>query len=359
MNSLKNTTIHQIINNLERAGAQILVRQLHEALLFNGIDSRLVSLTAFSSSEPITYQSLGFFECYNLRAIAALYAYIKNNCKPNDIIHVHLFPAMLYVSLAVRLTGWQGTLICTEHNTHNRRRNRYIGKIIDSILYSRYRKIICISKGTKDALVTWMPSLRPKLSIISNGIPLTYNRFPIRQFREKPIIISVGSLSKQKNYDIAIRAMHLISDIDYEYWIAGEGSEEDNLKSLCKSLNLDKKIRFLGLIEDVPSLLKEADIFLMPSLWEGFGLAAVEAMNAGLPLIVSDVPGLREIVASLEECALLVPPNEPHRISQAVRELLINPDKRVIFGKNAYLRSSAFSIEETIENHIKFYSTIH
>ena len=84
---------------------------------------------------------------------------------------------------------------------------------------------------------------------------------------------------------------------------------------LEKSLGLEGKVRFLGHVDDVRGLLKKADIFLIPSRWEGFGLAAVEAMNAGLPVIASDVAGLREIVGRTPPSGLLVNPEKPGEIA--------------------------------------------
>ncbi len=354
-------TVHQVVNNLGRGGAQKLVRQLHDGLIRQGFDSRLVSLAAFAASENDTYTSFGYpgdEGCYDLRSIPALHTYIRKHCRRGDIIHVHLFPAVFYASLAVRFTGWRGLLMCTEHNTYNRRRHTRLGWLIDTILYAPYQHILCISEGTEQALADWMPSLRPKLRVIRNGVSLVFDRFEPRPPCTKPVILSVGSLTKQKNYDTALRAMTLLKDMPYEYWIAGEEEEEDHLKALCHSLNLEASVKFLGYVENIPALLRDADIFLMPSRWEGFGLALVEAMNAGLPVVASDAAGIRDIVTFSEPCGILIQPDDPLSIAKAVTELLTNREKRLDFGENAFIRSASFSIDEMIENYITFYNSV-
>ena len=352
-------TIHNIINVLvpNMCGAEKIVCQLHSGLLAKGMDSRLIALVGDPSKCLHNFESLGLNKDYGIKAFAKVYNYIKHNCAEGDLIHAHLFPTMLYVSLAVRILRWKGVAVCTEHSTSNRRRGTLLGRLIDWQVYAGYRKIYCISNGVAGALAKWMPRLSEKLTIVENGADLAFDGFEPRENHKKIIIASVGRLHKLKNYEMALKAMSLLLDVDFEYRIAGAGDDEARLKELCEELHLGDKVKFIGYVQDVPSFLKQADIFLITSLWEGFGLAAVEAMNAGLPVIASDVPGLKEIVSSVDPCGVLVSPKEPDEIAAAIMELT-DWDKRMRFGQNAFERSLGFSTERMVDGYVGEYERL-
>jgi glycosyltransferase involved in cell wall biosynthesis len=350
--------VHHIINDisLEKGGAQHLVSQLHRGLRERGMESRIVALCD-STADTIDAFSLNNISPYNFKAFISTFQYIRKHCLSEDIIHVHLFPSIFYVSLAVRLLRWPGLLVCTEHNTSNRRRKHPMGKLIDRLTYSMYQKIYCISKGTMNALQSWMPSQSGKLKVVENGIKLQYKQFFKKNKKETIVIASVGRLHKQKNYEVAIRAIAMLKNIAIEYRIAGTGSEAASLKALCNQLDLNNKIKFYGYVDDIFIFLNQADIFLMPSSWEGFGLAVVEAMNSGLPIIASNVEGIKEILNTLDPCCILTSPDDPNEIAVAVKTLL-DENKRETYGKNAFSRSFAFSKERMIEGYINEYSQL-
>jgi glycosyltransferase involved in cell wall biosynthesis len=208
------------------------------------------------------------------------------------------------------------------------------------------------------ALLNWMPELRGKTRVIFNGARLHFERVLHRQPKERLKVLSIGNLRPAKNYDNVLRAIALLGDLDFEYHIAGKGECLDDLWRLCGELGLESKVRFLGYVEVIPELLASADIFLMPSRWEGFGLAAVDAMNASLPLVVSNVPGLREIVNGGQPCALLVDPDSPEAIAAGVRHLLASPELRLQFGKNAFERAQKFSLDQMVKNYMELYGEL-
>ena len=350
--------VHHIINNVElkKGGAQRVVRQLHEGLRSQGIDSRLVALCDSIGSVTDSV-SLENTSPYRWRAFTSTVQYIRQHCSPDDIIHVHLFPALLYVSLAVKLLGWSGKLVCTEHNTHNRRRSHPVGKLIDRLIYPAYQQIYCISQGTVEALTAWMPSQENKLKVIENGVELTCKKFVERAKKNKLVVVSAGRLHKQKNYETAIEAMALLLDLDVDYRIAGIGEEESSLREFCTQLSLENRVTFYGYVANMSDFLEEADVFLMPSRWEGFGLAAVEAMNAGLPAIASDVAGIREIFDTPRPCGILVSPDSPSEVADAVRTLL-DADSRRTMGEHAFERSRFFSKERMTRGYQKAYEQL-
>jgi len=344
--------IHHIINQLgvRDGGAEAVVRTLHMGLCARNVPSTLMAVSEPGVQGSCPYQSLNMSSPYTLKAVPALVRYIRANCDKQDVIHSHLFPGNLFVSLAVRLTGWPGALVTTEHSTSNRRRSKWWGPAVDRLTYARYDRIFCISDGVRDALDDWMPTLRSKLEVIRNGVALSFSKMPERKPGAKPVVVSVGRLSKIKNYDTAIRAVAMLDDLDFEYCIAGGGSENAALLQLCADLDVSDKVCFLGYVNDVAALLTRADVFLIPSRWEGFGLSAVEAMNAGLPVVASNVPGLSEIVGV--DCGPTVDPDSPASVAEGLRGMLTDPDWRLACGRNAFTRSQQFSADEMVENYL-------
>ncbi|NMF82638.1 glycosyltransferase family 4 protein [Nodosilinea sp. P-1105] len=348
--------VHHIINDicLDRGGAQRIVRFLHQGLSEHDIDSYIVALNG-TTGNLSNVISIDCPSPYSWQAFWFVYQYLQKQCLPEDIVHGHLFPTILYIALAAKMLRWPGRLVCTEHNTHNRRRGTIIGKLVDSQIYPAYEQIYCISSGTKNALRGWMPDQADKLRVIENGTSLPCSQFKPRTPKNKIIIVSVGRLNKQKNYTAAIQAMSLLRNVSVEYRIAGLGPEETALKSLCVQLGLTDIVKFYGYVDDIFAFFKQADVFLMPSRWEGFGLAAVEAMNTGLPVIASSVDGLREIVDTPAPCGILVSPDNPKEIAAAVKTLL-DLKTRLIYGKNAFNRSVEFSIEKMINRYLNAYN---
>ena len=108
------------------------------------------------------------------------------------------------------------------------------------------------------------------------------------------VLVSVGELNTNKNHEVIIRALKRINLGNALYFICGTGEYEEELKRLVHNLGLDDKVRFLGYRTDIDKILCSADIFCFPSKREGLGLAAIEAMTSGLPILTSNVHGIKD-----------------------------------------------------------------
>lgn len=357
-------TVHNIINNFstQKGGAEKLVRNLHQSLLAQNIDCHLVGV------EP-SGKRLENSTCYDLPKASSkdgflsVLQYLHKQVKKGDIVHAHLSPIIFFCAAYKAIFRKKFHLILTEHNSHNRRRNTLKGWILDRFLYAIADEIICISEGVKEALNQWIPLTREKTPIIHNGVDLHFSQ-PIIRKAETPVrILSVGRLSEQKNYEASIEAIAKLNGYAklpaFTFTIAGAGPLEDQLKTLVKSKGLESIVQFIGHVEDIENHLQQADIYLMTSKWEGFGLAAVEAMNASLPLVVSDVLGISELVPNHAPCATLVDPNSVDQIAQALRQLINDPKKRSHFGQNAFANAKNYSLEKMVNAHIKRYRDSH
>ncbi|MGP6146534.1 glycosyltransferase family 4 protein [Jeotgalibaca sp. A122] len=106
------------------------------------------------------------------------------------------------------------------------------------------------------------------------------------------VVLSVGELTKRKNHQVIIKAIHEIAHDDIHYLICGRGPEKQNLEKLIAELGLSKQVHLLGYRTDIEELNQISDVFAFPSRREGLGIAALEAMAAGLPILTSDVQGI-------------------------------------------------------------------
>lgn len=355
-------TIHHIVNdyNLANGGAQRLVLDLHKGVLDEGLSSKLFGLSKNPNYKLENANSLNFKSPYKLNSVFKLWIYFKREVKADDVVHVHLFPAVFYVSvLHIFKLIPKCKLILTEHSTFNRRRNNWWGKSVDKITYSSYSKIIGISPAASNMIIRSFPSSSKKVLVINNGAHLFFKKFVSRTSASKKIILSVGRLHQSKNYASALKSISKIKKLDFEYWIAGEGELEEELKRLVVNLGIQNSVKFLGYVKDIPFLLQKADIFLIPSQWEGFGLAAVEAMNASLPSVVANVPGLGDLIQEDGEDAFLVDPSDENIIAERLYQLIKNKELRTEMGKKAFVQSLNFGVHTMIEHYLKLYKEVY
>ena len=356
--------IFQIINNLQMGGAEKLVLGLHRRYLERDHDSILISLAGEERgwTEKGVF-SLGFSTPYNPFVVPSLLD-LKDEldlCEA-DILHAHLFPSQFITAFLPEAMSLRAQLITTEHSTANRRRGTLFGRLVDRWFYKRFSGIICVSSAAASELARWIPEVSGKLEVIFNGIDLNeFSGKPPPQYNDRKTVLSVGRLTEAKNYHTAIEAFSLLctrSKFDLQYLIAGSGKMETTLKNHALELGVSGSVRFLGEVSDISSLMKQADVFFMPSAREGFGIAAVEAMASGLPVVASRLPGLADVVGRDQHCGILVDPASPSEMSEALYCLLENDMLSWRMGSSAVKRAGTFSIEITTDKYLEFYESL-
>ncbi|MDA0577521.1 MAG: glycosyltransferase family 4 protein [Verrucomicrobia bacterium] len=145
-------------------------------------------------------------------------------------------------------------------------------------------------------------------------------------------LLSAGSLHQRKGMDVLLKALARLPDAPrHHLYIAGEGPERPALTQLAASLGLRARVSFLGQRMDTADLLNAADIFVIPSRSEGLGNAALEAMGCALPVVAGAVGGLRHVVAD-GTTGILVPPDNPDALAEALRNLIGKPQRRRDMG---------------------------
>ncbi|HXK33471.1 MAG TPA: glycosyltransferase, partial [Dehalococcoidia bacterium] len=172
-----------------------------------------------------------------------------------------------------------------------------------------------------EATLPFAPAGKP-VSVIPYGVDLEQFVPDGRpQTRERVVVGTAGRLSPEKGLEHLLRAAALLRDegLGVDVVIAGEGPEEEPLRRLCDELRLGDRVRFHPWVEHerLAELLREYDIFAIPSTWEGFGVSAVEAAAMGLPVVGSDVHGIPDVVLN-GETGLLAPPGDPRALADAI-----------------------------------------
>jgi len=149
------------------------------------------------------------------------------------------------------------------------------------------------------------------------------------------IILSMGRLQPEKNYRQLIRAFAQVNKIykDTLLLIVGNGPERERLLSIARSLDIEKSVSILPWARDVVSYYKTCDIYVQPSLYEGWGLAVIEALASGAPVIMSDVGCAGEIVRN-EETGIIVPPKDEQSLVRGIERLLSNDSLRTTIALN-------------------------
>ena len=364
---IKQIRVLQVINSLHAGGAEVLLKnfalQVKKHNRYNDFNIGVAILYPEDMFKEeiekagIPVCELGLNFKYDLRSIFKLISLIKRG--KYNIVHVHLFPANLFGAFASLFLPKNIKFIFSEHNVYNRRRSHKIFKCLDAFIYSRYYKVICVSKQVQAALVEWLPNLKRKSVVISNAVPVT--NLSNRSLLKKYDVLFVGRLTKAKGVDVLIKAIKILKEKyqkEIKAAIVGKGYLEGELKELVMELGIGKEVEFLGVIKDIEKLMKSTKLFVLPSRWEGLPLTILEAMSSGVSIIATNVGGIPEVIENGKE-GILISPEDPTALSGAITGLLKDRELRVRLSTNAYKRvKEKYSIEVYSKNMLEFYKSL-
>lgn len=353
--------ILHVINSLSSGGAEKLVFEITQKMSSKDVHIEVLTLTNKKDVYTDELRKLGFVvhtlsssrSLYNFFAITfLLIRFFRSHSY--DLVHVHPFPSFYYISILKRYKIIKCSVIFHEHNTTNNRMDKAYFKRIDEFMYQPYKKIVCISPAVKDALLRHYSICEGKLVVINNGIDLSLcnesksiDRKQINPtIKDKDILlIMVARFNKQKDHVTLLKAMKLLPE-DYKLLLLGEGETENNIKLLSDSLELQNRVFFLGYKHNVYDYIKTSDIFVLSSIFEGFGLVCVEAMACGVPVIVSNVPGMSSVVG---EVGMTFTVGNEMELCSRINELWKNQTLYRQKSKMGLDRSKLFSLQAMIE----------
>jgi glycosyltransferase involved in cell wall biosynthesis len=281
---------------------------------------------------------------------------IFKTLKP-DLVHLHSAKAGIVGRLSAKLLGIP--VVYTAHGwpftegVSNRKRAFY--KIIEKVMASITCKIITVSEFDRKIALEARVAISEKITAVHNGVPefLIVGVMPERN--KVPNLIMVARFEDQKDHQLVIRQLNNIKDQNWTMDFVGDGPNLEQAKETVSALGLDSRITFCGACYDVPQRLLRADIFVLASRWEGFPLVILEAMRAQLPVIASDVGGVKEAVEH-GATGILVPRSSETGMASALRSLISNRELRTSMGQKGRASFEAnFTLEAMLEKTLKVY----
>jgi len=316
-----------IFNEIKYSGAEIMYANAAHIFQERGIE-----LLVFSTGEELGEYSKVFEEngikCFHwpiqkkkinlsIKAIKknfAFYKFLKNH--KIDVLHIHRAD-LYFLALVAKIA--KIPTIKTVHNVH---KNRIFTLPIAILTKFFARKLLKVKFQTigKSVYTNELYYYKNPSIIINNW----YNNskfYPLKNDSEKKelrtklgieqdkfVIVSVGNCSKVKNHHDIIKSLPLIKNkINIIYLHLGTGETEEEEKKLAIELGVYNKIKFMGNQKNVSEFLIMGDVFVMPSEYEGLGISAIEAMACALPVILYNVPGLRDLIKNANEGYLIEP----------------------------------------------------
>lgn len=290
---------------------------------------------------------------------------IKNE-KP-DLLHAHIWNPMAckYIFLSKKISKLP--LVITEHDPFSL---GFVKKLYKKWAIRLADQIITVSDANRKLMLELYPFVKEKITTVHNGISLKIN--PISNEQKKrikkdifkasdhnQILLAVATLHPRKGLKYLIKAFQKIHNKkpSTRLIIAGEGPERVILEKLISNLGLVNKVMLLGQRDDINKLMQSADLFILPSLKEAFGLVIIEAFATGLPVIATEVGGIPEIIIN-QKNGLLIKPANRFAIEKAIEKLLRHPQLAQTLAKNAKITLKEFSANKMALETEKIYKLL-
>jgi len=285
-----------------------------------------------------------------------------------DLLHVHYAiphasAAYMAKQIVKQKNGRNVPVITTLHGTDI----TLVGKD------KTYEPVVTFSINESDAITAVSKNLREetyRYFDIHKEIEVIYNFVDVKRFDKKPldafrqviapdnekILIHASNFRKVKRIDDVIKVFAKVqATIPCKLLMVGDGPERHAAEELCRQLGVDEQVRFLGKQEQMEDILAVSDVFLLPSEYESFGLAALEAMAARVVVISSNAGGLAEINIS-GETGFLAEVGDTEAMSNYAIQVLSNPDYLARMKEKAFEQACTFDISNIIPQYEKLYS---
>ena len=349
----------QVIPNLYMGGAEIMCETLTLELIKAGVEVVIVSL--YNYETPITQRMvkagarIEFLDKkpgMDLSIIRKLKTLFEQE-KP-DVVHSHL-NAQKYAMFAAKQAAIP-VCVHTVHSVAEKELNR-----IDKFLAKRFYKKdgvipVALSDLIQETIVSVYGMSSDAIPVILNGINLSKCLKKSDYTIEDTVkILHIGRFSEEKNHKGLIDAFKKFHAVypDSTLSLIGEGVIFDDIKKYAADNGLEREIAFLGLQTSVHQFINEADIFVLPSLYEGVPMTLIEAMGTAIPIVATNVGGIPNMLVNNESAILTSVDSD--EIANAFLRLSGDMELRMRLGENALIRANAFSAEEMARQYIKIY----
>lgn len=279
-----------------------------------------------------------------------------------NLIHCHTPTVSMLTRLAARKTRKKGSIVmytCHGFHFHNAspKKNwlfyypieKWLSKYCDYLVTINHEDY-ARAKTFKCKNIRYIPGVGVDVNRFSNII---INKGEYKESigvpKDKILLISIGELIERKNHQIVIRALGKLKNPDIYYAICGKGPLENKLKKLAIKKGVGDRVLFLGFRKDIPELCKAADISAFPSKIEGLGLAGIEAMAAGVPLVSSNVHGILDYVID-NETGFACKPNDEKGFARAIQLLSSSTELRDSMKEKCVETTKRFDIRKALDS---------
>ncbi len=233
---------------------------------------------------------------------------------------------------------------------HDRKRFWFYNSVIKYAL-NKVNHIVAISNYVKNSLINEFRLLDDRITVVHNGVNLSEFVQGKPQKSTIPSLIYVGRLIADKGVQNILKSLALLpTNIDYQFYIVGDGVFRSELERMTINLQLEKKVKFLGTRRDVSQLMQNSDIFIhVPNWEEGFGITIVEAMATGLICVCGKSGGIPEIINDGKN-GILVERGNDKKLAKKLEELIFNLNSREVKNMRllAHSRANDFTISSFV-----------
>ena len=356
-----------VITGLGVGGAERQVLDIADSLCLLGHEVVICYLTGSASLSPKSKT----IKMYGLDTRKTIFSLIKSGLSIRhivktfqpDVVHSHMVHANLLMRV-MRIFVRMPKLVCTAHNT-------YEGGPLRMLCYRLTASLAdCTTNVSTEAVAAFESSgaVAPgRMIAVPNGIdtqrfrsmPNARNSFRKKVGAEESVfvILAVGRLTDAKDYPNLLRAYSTLqlSHQNTELWIIGDGDLKHTLIQMAANLCIRDRVRFLGIQSEIEYWMNAADIFVLSSAWEGFGLVVAEAMACEKLVVATDAGGVREVLSG---AGFLVPKNRPDLLAEALsKAVVLEPDTVKHLGQQARAHIiKSYSLEKSVQQWLEIYS---
>jgi len=224
--------------------------------------------------------------------------------------------------------------------------------------------VIAVSKNTKKDIENTFNIPSKDIFVVYNGVNSDlfkprdkYRCRKILNFpQEKFIILNVGTETQRKNVITLLKALKLLKDCGIDFLLVRVGKQSKIVKEYIETNDLQKNITYYRYVDNIEYFYNAADIYVSPSLYEGFGLVLLESLSSGCPVVTTKNGAIPEVVG--DEAVLISNPFEENELCDAIKTLYFSSDDRDKLSQKGRQRAERFSWKKCLNETLKIYSTI-
>ena len=352
---VKKIIVMLVIDHLGFGGAQTMIR----GILGKESDSDVFCYVLKKSDDTIEFnnENVVFRDSKNKFDFNSLFE-LKNiiENKKIGVLHCHLLKSFIIGYLLKRIYFRNIKLIFHEHGKIFK--NKWLYNLFLRCVKKRVDLFIAVSEATKKELIKNADINLKKIDVLYNFSdldPSNARKCDKQEEREKIglrrddfVIGFVGRLSKVKACEYLIKSIPYITIPNFKVLIAGDGAERKKLEKIAENLNIKGKTIFLGYVEEISNFYGIIDVLVVPSKFESFGISVIEAQACGVPVIVSNVGALNELIKNEENGLLFEFANEK---DLAEKIELMEKDKDL---KKRLIKNGLYSVKKySLDNYLK------